>query len=333
MNKNLIVRSLAAVSGLAMLASLAACGDNVAATTDSTSTKDLSSQISGDYAGAGASSQQAAVEAWIAGFKGSNPDAKIAYNPSGSGAGVTTFLQGATAWAGSDKALADDEVEQSKNVCAKGTAFDVPVYVSPIAVVFNLKGVSDQGKHVNMDASTIAKIFDGKITKWNDAAIKSQNPKLNLPDTDITVVHRSDKSGTTVKQADGTIGYADFSQVGELGTVAVKVGSKYTEISADAGSKVIEDSELADVKGEHRVVVNINHKTEADGAYPIVLVSYDIVCPAYKDTKTAEFAKSWLSYVTSDEGQKTAQQAAGTAPLPSTLTSKIADSIKAISTK
>ena len=282
MNKNLIVRSLAAVSGLAMLASLAACGDNVAATTDSTSTKDLSSQISGDYAGAGASSQQAAVEAWIAGFKGSNPDAKIAYNPSGSGAGVTTFLQGATAWAGSDKALADDEVEQSKNVCAKGTAFDVPVYVSPIAVVFNLKGVSDQGKHVNMDASTIAKIFDGKITKWNDAVIKSQNPKLNLPDTDITVVHRSDKSGTTqnfvsyfkdaapndwtydlsenwpnevgqgakgtsgvistVKQADGTIGYADFSQVGELGTVAVKVGSKYTEISADAGSKVIEDS-------------------------------------------------------------------------------------------
>ena len=374
MSKNLIVRSLAAVSGLAMLASLAACGDNVAATTDSTSTKDLSSQISGDYAGAGASSQQAAVEAWIAGFKGSNPDAKIAYNPSGSGAGVTTFLQGATAWAGSDKALADDEVEQSKNVCAKGTAFDVPVYVSPIAVVFNLKGVSDQGKHVNMDASTIAKIFDGKITKWNDAAIKSQNPKLNLPDTDITVVHRSDKSGTTqnfvsyfkdaapndwtydlsenwpnevgqgakgtsgvistVKQADGTIGYADFSQVGDLGTVAVKVGDKYNEISAEAGSKVIEDSKQDDtVKGDNRIVIKINHATEAEGAYPIVLVSYDIVCPAYKDTKQAEFAKAWLTYVTSDEGQKAAQDAAGTAPLPSSLKSEITKSIEAIKTK
>lgn len=374
MNKNLIVRSLAAVSGLAMLASLAACGDNVAATTDSTSTKDLSSQISGDYAGAGASSQQAAVEAWIAGFKGSNPDAKIAYNPSGSGAGVTTFLQGATAWAGSDKALADDEVEQSKNVCAKGAAFDVPVYVSPIAVVFNLKGVSDQGKHVNMDASTIAKIFDGKITKWNDAAIKSQNPKLNLPDTDITVVHRSDKSGTTqnfvsyfkdaapndwtydlsenwpnevgqgakgtsgvintVKQADGTIGYADFSQVGDLGTVAVKVGDKYNEISAEAGSKVIGDSKQDDtVKGDNRIVIKINHATEAEGAYPIVLVSYDIVCPAYKDTKQAEFAKAWLTYVTSDEGQKAAQDAAGTAPLPSSLKSEITKSIEAIKTK
>lgn len=374
MNKNLIVRSLAAVSGLAMLASLAACGDNVAATTDSTSTKDLSSQISGDYAGAGASSQQAAVEAWIAGFKGSNPDAKIAYNPSGSGAGVTTFLQGATAWAGSDKALADDEVEQSKNVCAKGTAFDVPVYISPIAVVFNLKGVSDQGKHINMDASTIAKIFDGKITKWNDDAIKSQNPDLNLPATDITVVHRSDKSGTTqnfvsyfkdaapndwtydlsenwpnevgqgakgtsgvintVKQADGTIGYADFSQVGDLGTVAVKVGDKYNEISAEAGSKVIGDSKQDDtVKGDNRIVIKINHATEAEGAYPIVLVSYDIVCPAYKDTKQAEFAKAWLTYVTSDEGQKAAQDAAGTAPLPSSLKSEITKSIEAIKTK
>ncbi|MCB6866793.1 substrate-binding domain-containing protein, partial [Escherichia coli] len=91
-----------------------------------------------------------AVEAWIAGFQGANPDAKIAYNPSGSGAGVQPFLTGATAWAGSDKALADDEVEQSKSVCADGTAFDVPVYVSPIAVIFNLKGVSDAGKHINM---------------------------------------------------------------------------------------------------------------------------------------------------------------------------------------
>ena len=287
---------------------------------------------------------------------------------------MQTFLTGATAWAGSDKALADDEVEQSKSVCADGTAFDVPVYVSPIAVIFNLKGVSDAGKHINMDADTIAKIFDGKITKWNDPAIADQNKDLTLPDTAITVVHRSDKSGTTqnfvsyfkdqapdswtydlsenwpnevgqgakgtsgvvstVKQADGTIGYADFSQVGDLGTVAVKVGDSYNEISAEAGSKVIEDSKQDDtVKGDNRIVIKINHATEAKGAYPIVLVSYDIVCPAYKDTKQAEFAKAWLTYVTSDEGQKAAQDAAGTAPLPSSLKSEITKSIKAIKTK
>ena len=376
MQKNILIRSIAALSGIVMLASVTACGDNTASTTDSSSTDSASktAPISGNFQGAGASSQQSAVEAWIAGFQGANPDAKIAYNPSGSGAGVQTFLTGATAWAGSDKALADDEVEQSKSVCADGTAFDVPVYVSPIAVIFNLKGVSDAGKHINMDADTIAKIFDGKITKWNDPAIADQNKDLTLPDTAITVVHRSDKSGTaqnfvsyfkdqapdswtydlsenwpnevgqgakgtsgvvsTVKQADGTIGYADFSQVGDLGTVAVKVGDSYNEISAEAGSKVIEDSKQDDtVKGDNRIVIKINHATEAKGAYPIVLVSYDIVCPAYKDTKQAEFAKAWLTYVTSDEGQKAAQDAAGTAPLPSSLKSEITKSIKAIKTK
>ena len=377
MQKNILVRSIAALSGIVMLASVAACGDNTAATTDNSSSSDSTSKstpISGNFSGAGASSQQAAVEAWIAGFQGTNPEAKIAYNPSGSGAGVQTFLTGATAWAGSDKALADDEVEQSKSVCTEGTAFDVPVYISPIAVVFNLKGVSDAGKHINMDAATIAKIFDGKITKWNDPAIADQNKDLKLPDTAITVVHRSDKSGTTqnfvsyfkdvtpdnwtydlsenwpnevgqgakgtsgvistVKQADGTIGYADFSQVGDLGTVAVKVGDKYNEMSAEAGSKVIGDSKQDDtVKGDNRIVIKINHATEAEGAYPIVLVSYDIVCPAYKDTKQAEFAKAWLTYVTSDEGQKAAQDAAGTAPLPSSLKSEITKSIEAIKTK
>ena len=67
------------------------------------------------------------------------------------------------------------------------------------------------------------------------------------------------------------------------------------------------------------MVVKINHATKAKGAYPIVLVSYDIACPAYKDANTAKFVKSWLTYVTSDEGQKTASSAAGSAPLPSTL--------------
>lgn len=62
-------------------------------------------------------------------------------------------------------------------MCASGNAFDIPVYVSPIAVVFNLNGISGKGKTLNMDADTIAKIFDGKITKWNDDAIKQQNPR------------------------------------------------------------------------------------------------------------------------------------------------------------
>ena len=375
MRKNLLTRSVAVLSGVAMLTALAACGDNTAAPTgDNASSTTSGEAISGEFKGAGASSQQAAVEAWVAGFQGTNPDAKIGYDPSGSGAGVSTFLTGATAWAGSDAALSADQIEQSKSVCASGTAFDIPVYISPIAVVFNLKGVSDEGKHVNMDAETIAKIFDGKITTWNDPAIQDQNPDLELPATPITVVHRSDKSGTTqnfvsyfidtvpdawpyelsenwpnevgqgakgtsgvistVQQADGTIGYADFSQVGDLGTVAVKVGEEYVEISAEAGSKVIDDSELdSSAEGENRVVVKLNHNTSAEGAYPIVLVSYDIACPAYKDADTAKFVKSWLTYVVSEEGQQTASQNAGSAPLPDSLRETVMQSIDAIETE
>ena len=371
MNNHMVTRSLAAVCGVGLLASLAACGDNTAAPESTSATKDGVASLTGEYAGAGASSQQTAVEAWIEGFRSQAPNGTVAYNPSGSGAGVSTFLTGSTVWAGSDKALSAEEIEQSKSVCASGTAFDVPVYVSPIAVAFNLDGISTAGKHVNMDAATIAKVFNGEITRWNDPAITEQNPGLDLPNLTITVVHRSDKSGTTlnfvsylkdvapsawphdlsenwpnevgqgakgtsgvvstIKQANGTIGYADFSQVGDLGTVAVKVGDDYTPISADAASKVIADSPVdSSVDGDNRIVVDINHKTAATGAYPIVLVSYDIVCPAYKESKDATFAKAWLTYVTSAEGQKAAQDAAGTAPLPSNLTGKITASIDQI---
>ena len=379
MRNSILVRSIAAVSGIVMLASVAACGDNTASNTDSSASTDTKTTeaVSGNFSGAGASSQQTAVEAWIAGFQGTNPDAKVAYNPSGSGAGVSTFLTGATAWAGSDAALSNDEVEQSKSVCASGNAFDIPVYVSPIAVVFNLNGISGKGKTLNMDADTIAKIFDGKITKWNDDAIKQQNPKVDLPDLDITVVHRSDKSGTTknflsyvkdaagdawsyelgenwpnevgqgakgtsgvistVQQADGTIGYADCFP-GWRARHRCSEGRR--RLRADSPLKPLPrlwtlPRSTTSATGDNRVVVKLDHNTtEAEGAYPIVLVSYDIACPAYKDADTAKFVKSWLTYVVSDEGQQTAQPAAaGSAPLSDTMRQKVLKSIDAIETK
>ena len=374
MAKNAFVRSLAALSGFALLTSVAACGDNTS-TDDTGSTDDTTSDsISGDFAGAGASSQQAAVEAWIAGFTADNPDANVTYDPSGSGAGVSQFLTGALAWAGSDAALADDEVEQSEDVCASGTAFDIPVYISPIAIIFNLDGVSGKDKHLNLDGPTIAKIFDGKITKWNDEAIASQNDGVDLPDTGITIIHRSDKSGTTknflsyvqdvapddwsyelgenwpnevgqgakgtsgvvsaVSGASGTIGYADASQAGDLGTVSVKVGDDYVPYSADAAAKVVDASPIDDsATGDNRVVIKLDHATEESGAYPVVLVSYDIACPEYKDAATGAFTKAWLTYVVSEDGQQTAADAAGSAPISDTLRDKVTTSIEAIKTE
>ena len=119
---------------------------------------------------------------------------------------------------------------------------------------------------------------------------------------------------STVQQADGTIGYADASQAGDLGTVAVKVGDDYVPFSAEAAAKVVDASPLDDsAKGDNRVVVKLDHNTTEKGAY--------------------KFVKSWLTYVTSDEGQQTAASAAGSAPMSNTLRQKVVKSIDAIKTK
>src|SRR5262249_38824104 len=148
--------------------------------------------VTGTISGAGASTQQAATQAWVAGFQTTNPDATINYDPSGSGAGRTQFEGGGVDFAGSDVYITGDEIQKAKTRC-NGDYVEVPDYVSPIAVVYNLQGVSN----LQLSASVIAKIFDGKITKWNDPAIAGLNSGVTLPDTAIAPVHRSDKSGTT----------------------------------------------------------------------------------------------------------------------------------------
>ncbi|MDD6373953.1 MAG: phosphate ABC transporter substrate-binding protein PstS [Bifidobacteriaceae bacterium] len=377
MRKNAIVRAAAVISSLALLTSVAACGDNPATTSDTGSASASETvTVEGTFQGAGASSQSSAVEAWIDGFTSDQPGATINYDATGSGAGVKSFLSGNVVWAGSDAALSNDEVEQSKSRCANGTtAFDVPVYISPIAIVYNLSdaGLNGADKHLQLSADTIAKIFDGKITKWNDDAIKAENPDVDLPDLAITPVYRSDKSGTTknfqnylsqaapdswtydpgenwpgkagqgaaktsgvisaVSQAQGTIGYADASQAGGLGTVAVKVGDSYVPYSADAAAKVVDASPMDDsATGDNRVVIKIDHATTTDGAYPVVLVSYAVACPAYDDTNDATFVRQWLTYIVSADGQQAAADAAGSAPMSDTLREKVMTSINAIQT-
>ena len=133
------------------------------------------------------------MTAWQTGFQGVNPEAQVQYSPDGSGAGREAFLAGGADFAGSDAYLDDEEYEASKEQCGPDGGFHIPAYISPIAVAFNLPGVDT----LNMDGETIAQVFTGGITNWNDPAIAEQNPDAELPDTPITVVHRNDESGTT----------------------------------------------------------------------------------------------------------------------------------------
>jgi phosphate transport system substrate-binding protein len=321
--------------------------------------------LSGTLNGAGSSAQEAAQGAWTSGFQSANSGATVNYDPVGSSGGREQFLSGGVAFAGSDSALSEEETAASKKTCGD-TAIEVPAYVSPIALVYNLDGVDN----LQLSAKTAADIFAGKVKTWDDAEIKADNPDATLPSDRISPVHRSDGSGTTdnltqwlskagegawtsdpggdwplkggegaegtsgvidaVKNGKGTIGYADASQAGELSVAAIKVGDAYTKPSAEGATKVVELSKVVGTGND--MAVDLDRTTTEAGAYPLTLVSYIIACPSYKDSKQADLVKGYLSYALSSDGQAAAAKAAGSAPLPSKLSSDavaIADKIAA----
>ncbi|MER5522917.1 phosphate ABC transporter substrate-binding protein PstS, partial [Streptomyces sp. NPDC002763] len=140
----------------------------------------------------GSSAQKNAIDAWVKSFSQAC-GVQINYKGGGSGAGVTAFTQGQVAFAGSDSPLKPEEVTASKQICKGGQGIDLPMVGGPIAIGYNVPGVDN----LVLDAPTLAKIFDSKITKWNDPAIAALNKGVKLPDLKIQAFHRSDESGTT----------------------------------------------------------------------------------------------------------------------------------------
>jgi phosphate transport system substrate-binding protein len=147
--------------------------------------------------GGGATSQTVAEQTWRAAYQSAHSGTTINYEEVGSGTGVTNFTNKTYSFAGSDAYLTTDQLAAAKKTCG-ADVIEVPAYVSPIAVAFNLSGVTS----LNLDAKTIANIFNGTITKWNDPAIAKQNSGTKLPSTAISTVHRSDESGTTFNFTD-----------------------------------------------------------------------------------------------------------------------------------
>jgi phosphate transport system substrate-binding protein len=133
------------------------------------------------------------MDAWVKNYQQSCSGATINYKASSSGEGVIDFNQGTDAFAGSDSPITGTDVSDSKSVCTNGQGINIPMVGGPIAVGYNLTGVDN----LVLDATTIAKIFNNQITKWDDPAIKALNPSATLPSTTIQTVHRQDDSGTT----------------------------------------------------------------------------------------------------------------------------------------
>jgi len=323
--------------------------------------------LSGFLVGAGASSQQAAMQGWTAGYSGVQPGVTVSYDPVGSGGGREQFTAGGIDFAGSDAPLDEEELVAARERCG-GEVFELPNYISPIAVVHNLPGVEE----LNLSPATLAGVFDRRITTWNDPAVVADNPGVTLPDLPITPVNRSDESGTTenfteylaaaapeawayepdgewpveggeaaqgnsgvvaaVAGGQGTVGYADLSQAGDLGVARIGVGGQFVAPTPEAAAAVVEGSEPLPGRGPYDFALELDRTTAESGQYPIVLVSYHLGCIRYEDQLTADLVADFMSYVVSEEGQAAAAEVAGSAPISDALRAQARTAIDAIST-
>ncbi|MEY9850104.1 phosphate ABC transporter substrate-binding protein PstS [Streptacidiphilus sp. MAP5-3] len=359
--KALAIGALAVVSSL----TLAACGsDNNNASSSSTSSSTTTASAadcgSGNLLGAGSTAQANAMQIWIRDFQQQCSGVTVNYQGTGSTAGRTTFLEGKTQFAGSDSAMKASDIAKSGTACSNtGKAINLPMVGGPIAIAYNLPGVNN----LVLDAPTLAKIFSGKITHWNDPAIKALNPSANLPSMAIQTFHRSDGSGTSanfsaylaaaaptdwtygsnsqwpapggqaaqgssglaaqVKQVQGAISYYEMSYAtaNSQSTASISTGSGApVPVSTAAAATAISEAKV--IGTGSNLALQLNYATKTAGAYPIALVTYEIVCDKGNGASTLPALKSFLNYTASDAGQQ-AVSSAGYLQLPTAITTKV----------
>ncbi|MGW0809629.1 phosphate ABC transporter substrate-binding protein PstS [Nonomuraea sp. NPDC002799] len=362
---------LAAVAVVGAL-SLAACGtDNNAApsagsTAAATAAAGNDAGLSGTINAAGSSAQANAITEWTKNFTAANAGVTLNYQPSGSGAGVQSFIQGTISFAGSDSALKEDEPAQADARCKTGKAINIPMVTGPVAVVYNLPGVEG----LQLTPKTLGGIFNSTITKWDDAAIKADNPDAKLPATPIQAFHRSDESGTSdnftkflkataewphepakawpaeakgqgskgsdgiassVKDTEGAISYVELSYAENSSLSKAKVANgagEFVELTPESAAKTVETAEIKGTGND--LALSIDYGTKTAGAYPIVLVTYEITCEKGLPAEESKLVKGFLTYTASDEGQAALKEL-GYAPLSGTLLTKVRASVEAIS--
>jgi len=364
------------LSGVAILGAIAltACGsDNnssaPAASNGGNSTSPAISCASGTIQSSGSTAQANAISEWIKQYQTAcGSSATINYAGGGSGQGVTDFVNGQTAFAGSDSPLNPDKGEPAKADarCKTGKAVDLPMVPGPIAVVFNLSGVSD----LTLTPSVLAQIYSGKITKWNDPAIAAANTGVTLPATAISTVHRSDSSGTTnnftkyltaaaasdwafasdkqwkapggqgakgsdgvsatVKSTPGAIGYVEYSYATNNALTYAKIdnGGGAVALTPDAVAKAVAAATVSGTGDD--LSLKLDYATKTPGAYPIILVTYEITCEQGLNADQAKLTKSFLTYVASAQGQSQLTTL-GYAPLPTDIQQKVSAVIAKIS--
>lgn len=184
-------RSAAAVSVLAAGAiALTACSNSPATLAYAAGAKvDCGGKQA--LAASGSTAQAHAMTRFVTAYTKVCAGQTLNYTANGSGAGISEFLSGKTDFGGSDTPLSGDQYPAAKQRCGGADAWNLPVVFGPLAITYNLSSVDS----LVLDAPTLAKIFNGTITRWDDPALTALN--ASMPAEDIRVIYRSDASGTT----------------------------------------------------------------------------------------------------------------------------------------
>nr|WP_246398813.1 phosphate ABC transporter substrate-binding protein PstS [Mycobacterium vicinigordonae] len=161
----------------------------------------------------GSTAQVNAMNRFVKAYEHACSDKTLNYTANGSGAGIREFIAGQSDFAGSDSPLSPDEYASARQRCGSD-AWNLPAVFGPVAITYNVSGLTS----LTLDGPTAAKIFNGTISQWDDAAIAALNPGVTLPAQRIRVVFRSDESGTS----DNFQRYLDTASDGAWGKGAGK---------------------------------------------------------------------------------------------------------------
>jgi phosphate transport system substrate-binding protein len=320
--------ALAACSSSSSSSSSAPASAGASTPAASASTSASASSASGTISGAGSTFQTNFQQGAISAFKSVDSGITVNYNPVGSGTGRSDLYANTVLYAGSDSPIPSKEASK---VPAGKTVLYFPVQIGPIAIAYNVSGVTG----LKLDATVLAGIFSGKITTWNDPAIKALNPGASLPSSSINLEVRSDSSGTTqnfsqylvdaagsawtlgtastisfpksahandggsavaaaVKATSNSIGYVDFS-------TATATGLTSATIKNSAGDYVAPSSASAAAAATHVTpAANLTFLTvDEPGAtsYPITYQSWDLVYAKQPNANDAALLQAYLGYL------------------------------------
>jgi phosphate transport system substrate-binding protein len=284
--------------------------------------------VTGSISGAGSTFQTNFQQGAISAFKSVDPGITVAYNPVGSGTGRTDLYGNTVLYAGSDSPIPSKE---AKDVPAGKTVLYFPVQIGPIAIAYNLSGVTG----LKLDATVLAGIFSGKITTWNDPAIKALNPSASLPSSSINLEVRSDSSGTTanfsqylvdaagsawtlgtssivsfpksahandggsamaaaVKATSDSIGYVDFSTATASGLTAASIKNSAGDYVAPSSASAAAAATHVTPKSDLTFLT-----VDEPGAtsYPITYQSWDLVYAKQPNANDAALLQAYLGYL------------------------------------